>query len=70
MQEMAEDAILHDNNILLIPNRIRKTLAFLLPILKLLQPEIQSVQCLILVPSRELGFKLSKFGKKWVLIIK
>jgi superfamily II DNA/RNA helicase len=54
---------LHDNNILpLSPTGSGKTLAFLLPILELLQPEIQSVR-LILVPSRELGFKLSKFGK-------
>jgi superfamily II DNA/RNA helicase len=45
-----------------IPTGSGKTLAFLLPILELLQPEIQSVR-LILVPSRELGFKLSKFGK-------
>jgi superfamily II DNA/RNA helicase len=34
MQEMAEDAILHDNNILpLSPTGSGKTLAFLLPIL-------------------------------------
>jgi superfamily II DNA/RNA helicase len=29
----------------------------------MLQPEVLSVQCLILVPSRELACKLSKFGK-------
>ena len=65
MQEMAEDAILHDNNILLLsPTGSGKTLAFLLPILELLQPEILSVQCLILVPSRELGLQIEQVWKK------
>jgi superfamily II DNA/RNA helicase len=53
MQEVAQDTILNDNNVLLLsPTGSGKTLAFLLPILEMLQPEIQSVQCLILVPSR------------------
>jgi superfamily II DNA/RNA helicase len=69
MQEMAEDAILHDNNILL-SNRIWKTLAFFITYIKLLQPEIQSVQCLILVPSRELGLQIEQVWKKMVQIIK
>jgi ATP-dependent RNA helicase DeaD len=65
MQEMAQDAILHDNNILLLsPTGSGKTLAFLLPILELLLPEIQSVQCLILVPSRELGLQIEQVWKK------
>lgn len=65
MQEMAQDAILHDNNILLLsPTGSGKTLAFLLPILELLQPEISSVQCLILVPSRELGLQIDQVWKK------
>jgi hypothetical protein len=48
--EMAEDAILHDTSTI-IPNRIWKK-RFFITYIKLLQPEIQSVQCLILVPSR------------------
>ncbi|MEP6805087.1 MAG: DEAD/DEAH box helicase, partial [Flavobacterium sp.] len=49
MQEVAQDAILNDNNVLLLsPTGSGKTLAFLLPVLELLQPEILSVQCLIL----------------------
>ncbi|MCW2120114.1 DEAD/DEAH box helicase [Flavobacterium sp. 7A] len=65
MQEMAQDAILHDNNILLLsPTGSGKTLAFLLPILELLQPEFLSVQCLILVPSRELGLQIEQVWKK------
>ena len=65
MQDRAQDAILHDNNILLLsPTGSGKTLAFLLPILELLQPEILSVQCLILVPSRELGLQIEQVWKK------
>jgi superfamily II DNA/RNA helicase len=65
MQDRAQDAILNDNNILLLsPTGSGKTLAFLLPILELLQPEILSVQCLILVPSRELGLQIEQVWKK------
>ena len=65
MQEVAQDAILNDNNILLLsPTGSGKTLAFLLPILEMLQPEILSVQCLILVPSRELGLQIEQVWKK------
>ncbi|WP_418263297.1 DEAD/DEAH box helicase [Flavobacterium faecale] len=65
MQEVAQDAILHDNNVLLLsPTGSGKTLAFLLPVLELLQPEILSVQCLILVPSRELGLQIEQVWKK------
>ncbi|HEU0125657.1 MAG TPA: DEAD/DEAH box helicase, partial [Flavobacterium sp.] len=39
MQEMAHDAILNENNTLLLsPTGSGKTLAFLLPVLELLQP--------------------------------
>ncbi len=65
MQEMAQDAILNDANVLLLsPTGSGKTLAFLLPIFKMLQPEINSVQCLILVPSRELGLQIEQVWKK------
>lgn len=65
MQEVAQDAILNENNILLLsPTGSGKTLAFLLPIFELLQPEILSVQCLILVPSRELGLQIEQVWKK------
>ena len=65
MQEMAQDAILNDGNVLLLsPTGSGKTLAFLLPIFKMLQPEINTVQCLILVPSRELGLQIEQVWKK------
>ena len=65
MQVVAHDAIIDDANVLLLsPTGSGKTLAFLLPILQMLQPEIQSVQCLILVPSRELGLQIEQVWKK------
>lgn len=65
MQETASEIILNDNNVLLLsPTGSGKTLAFLLPILEILQPEILSVQCLILVPSRELGLQIEQVWKK------
>ena len=65
MQESASDAILNDANVLLLsPTGSGKTLAFLLPIFELLQEEIKDVQCLILVPSRELGLQIEQVWKK------
>ena len=65
MQIAAQESILSDNNILLLsPTGSGKTLAFLLPILEMLKPEILSVQCLILVPSRELGLQIEQVWKK------
>ncbi len=65
MQEVAETAILKDANVLLLsPTGSGKTLAFLLPIFQLLTTEIKNVQCLILVPSRELGLQIEQVWKK------
>ena len=65
MQEVAQDAILNDSNVLLLsPTGSGKTLAFLLPIFEMLQENIASVQCLILVPSRELGLQIEQVWKK------
>jgi ATP-dependent RNA helicase DeaD len=65
MQVAAQETILNDNNVLLLsPTGSGKTLAFLLPIFEMLQPEILSVQCLILVPSRELGLQIEQVWKK------
>ena len=65
MQVAAQETILSDNNILLLsPTGSGKTLAFLLPIFEMLQPEILSVQCLILVPSRELALQIEQVWKK------
>ena len=65
MQLAAQETILSENNILLLsPTGSGKTLAFLLPIFEILKPEILSVQCLILVPSRELGLQIEQVWKK------
>jgi len=65
MQEIAQEIILNDANVLLLsPTGSGKTLAFLLPVFQLLQPEIKGVQCLILVPSRELGLQIEQVWKK------
>ncbi len=65
MQVAAQETILSDANVLLLsPTGSGKTIAFLLPIFEMLVPEIKSVQCLILVPSRELGLQIEQVWKK------
>lgn len=65
MQLTAQEAILENNSVLLLsPTGSGKTLAFLLPVFEMLQPEILSVQCLIIVPSRELGLQIEQVWKK------
>lgn len=65
MQVAAQEAILEENNVLLLsPTGSGKTVAFLVPIFEMLLPEIQSVQCLIIVPSRELGLQIEQVWKK------
>ena len=66
MQVAAQETILNDNNVLLLsPTGSGKTLAFLLPIFEMLNEDINTrVQCLILVPSRELGLQIEQVWKK------
>ncbi|WP_293894953.1 DEAD/DEAH box helicase, partial [Flavobacterium sp.] len=65
MQLAAQETILNDNNVLLLsPTGSGKTLAFLLPIFELLDEYQAGVQCLILVPSRELGLQIEQVWKK------
>ncbi|RKS19234.1 superfamily II DNA/RNA helicase [Flavobacterium endophyticum] len=65
MQVAAQETIVENNNTLLLsPTGSGKTLAFLLPVFEILQPEILSVQCLIIVPSRELGLQIEQVWKK------
>ncbi len=65
MQLAAQQTILDDANVLLLsPTGSGKTLAFLLPIFELLDPEAKGVQCLILVPSRELALQIEQVWKK------
>lgn len=65
MQLAAQETIVRDNNVLLLsPTGSGKTLAFLLPIFEILDSETKGVQCLILVPSRELGLQIEQVWKK------
>jgi hypothetical protein len=59
-RKAGDDDIITSYNI----NTQEKTLAFLLPILELLQPEIQSVQCLILVPRIRGRLQIEQVWKK------
>jgi superfamily II DNA/RNA helicase len=59
MQLSANKAILTSNEIVLLsPTGTGKTIAFLLPIIELLDPNNTEVQVLIIVPSRELAIQI------------
>lgn len=70
MQTVACDIIAsQQNTILLSPTGSGKTVAFLLSVLQALDKDIKTVQCLIIVPSRELALQIEqvwkKMGTKW-----
>ncbi|MEQ9300122.1 MAG: DEAD/DEAH box helicase [Cyclobacteriaceae bacterium] len=61
MQESAQAVITSDAEVVLLsPTGTGKTLAFLLPIIAALDPELSAVQVLILVPSRELAIQIEQ----------
>lgn len=61
MQEEATSVISSSaNSILLSPTGTGKTVAFLLPVLQVLDPDCPEVQVLILVPSRELAIQIEQ----------
>jgi superfamily II DNA/RNA helicase len=65
MQEASLAATKKGNDILVLaPTGSGKTLAFLLSVLNNLNKESKGVQCLILVPSRELGLQIEQVWKK------
>jgi superfamily II DNA/RNA helicase len=65
MQYKMLDAIADSNDIVLIsPTGSGKTIGFLLPVLPLLKDDINAVQVLILVPSRELAIQIEKVFKQ------
>lgn len=51
------------NTVLLSPTGTGKTLAFLLPLVKALNPESTEVQAVILVPSRELAIQIEQVAR-------
>tara|TARA_B100000809_G_scaffold110921_2_gene109482 strand:+ start:10158 stop:11477 length:1320 start_codon:yes stop_codon:yes gene_type:complete len=64
LNPMQEDAISTiektENTILLSPTGTGKTLAFLLPMLEKMSPDIEEVQAVIVVPSRELAIQIEQ----------
>ena len=65
MQELAQETIINNSNTLLLsPTGSGKTVAFLLPLLDLLESASRQVQVLILVPSRELAIQIEHVWKK------
>ena len=65
MQVAARNTILKEQHIMLLsPTGTGKTLAFLLPIVQLLDDNTPKVQCLIVVPSRELALQIERVWKK------
>jgi len=65
MQEAAQLAI-HSNKdvIILSPTGTGKTLAFLLPLLQLLDAHLTEIQALVLVPSRELAIQIEQVARE------
>ncbi|ANQ52660.1 DEAD/DEAH box helicase [Flammeovirga sp. MY04] len=61
--ESMEKAKSHNELILLAPTGTGKTLGYLLPILNKINPNVEGVQALILVPSRELALQIEKVFK-------
>lgn len=65
MQKATLEAIPKPNDVVLVsPTGSGKTLGFLLPILQLLEKDIEGVQVLILVPSRELAIQIEQVFKQ------
>ncbi len=61
MQIKAHDAISNNSSVVLLsPTGTGKTLAFLLPILASINPDISGIQVLIVVPSRELAIQIEQ----------
>lgn len=64
MQVAAGKAMAQSQDVVLLsPTGSGKTLAFLLPLVQLLHPDMQSVQALVLTPSRELALQIETVFK-------
>jgi superfamily II DNA/RNA helicase len=65
MQIAAHKAIVENDEVLLLsPTGSGKTLAFLLPLASLLEKENDQVQCLVIVPTRELALQIEQVWRK------
>lgn len=64
MQEAAQDAYKSNQDLVLLsPTGSGKTLAFLLPLVQALKTDVQGVQAVVLVPSRELALQIETVFK-------
>ena len=64
MQLDAHHAIAHNDEVILLsPTGTGKTLAFLLPLLDKLDPELDEVQLMILCPTRELALQIEQVAR-------
>ncbi len=64
MQLDAHHAIAHNNEVILLsPTGTGKTLAFLLPLLEKLDPDLDEVQLVILCPTRELALQIEQVAR-------
>ena len=70
MQELLRKPINQQDLVLLSPTGSGKTLAFLLPLVQTLKADIQGVQALVLVPSRELALQIETVFKSMELLSK
>ncbi|MCF2491583.1 DEAD/DEAH box helicase [Dyadobacter sp. CY347] len=65
MQQEANEAIQQNSEVVLLaPTGSGKTLAFLLPVASILKPESEHVQCMVIVPTRELALQIEQVWKK------
>ena len=65
MQLASVEAVKNNSDVILLSaTGSGKTLAFLLPVVKLLDPEIDQPQTLIIVPSRELAIQIDDVFRK------
>ena len=62
-QDMLEASRRHDTVVLLSPTGSGKTLAYLLPVLERIDAAVQSLQTVVLVPSRELAMQTAAVAK-------
>lgn len=63
-KEVLQQSEKHKDIIVLAPTGSGKTFAFLLPLLKVLNPEVNEVQSIILAPTRELALQIEKVFKQ------
>ncbi|MCF0039179.1 DEAD/DEAH box helicase [Dyadobacter fanqingshengii] len=65
MQQQANEAIQQNSEVVLLaPTGSGKTLAFLLPVASFLKLETDHVQCMVIVPTRELALQIEQVWKK------